>query len=138
MSNPPPPSDSQSRSATDRCEEQSRRVPRVTDTTSPGRLGAPILLRVRAGAKKTVKAAPAKKAATKRPAAAVPQDDARKQLAAVSAVMRALADPAIDVDRVGEMIVRATVALARADNGSFLRRDATGWVVAATHGDTPL
>ncbi|HLZ47341.1 MAG TPA: GAF domain-containing protein, partial [Candidatus Limnocylindria bacterium] len=92
---------------------------------------------MRAGAKKPVKAASVKKAA-KRPAATISKDDAREQLAAVSRVMKALADPTIDVDRIGDMIVTAMIALSGADNGSFMRREGPGWVVAATHGDTPL
>ena len=122
----------------DRCEEQTRRVPQVTVSASPATEGAPILRRVRAGAKKTVRAAPKQKAAAKRTAAAVPRDDTRKQLAAVSAVMKALADPGVDLDQVADMILKATVRLARAENGSFIRRESGGWVVAATHGDTPL
>jgi ArsR family transcriptional regulator len=49
---------------------------------------------VRAGAKQTVKKAPAKKAAPKRTAAPGATGNAAMQLAAVSAVMKALADPA--------------------------------------------
>src|SRR5438067_3338947 len=90
---------------------------------------------MRAGsAKKTVKAAPTKKAAAKRPAKADPRDDARKQLAAVSAVMKALADPAVDVERVADMIVKATLRLADAETAAFFRRDPDGWVLAAAVG----
>ncbi|HEY0783956.1 MAG TPA: GAF domain-containing protein, partial [Thermoanaerobaculia bacterium] len=92
---------------------------------------------MRAGAKKTVKAAPAKTAAAKRPAPAVPADDARKQLAAVSAVMKALADPAADIDQVADMIVKAAVRLAGADNGGFMRRDGDSWISAAVYGALP-
>jgi GAF domain-containing protein len=36
------------------------------------------------------------------------------------------------------MIVKATVRLAGAENGSFIRRESGGWLVAATYGDIPL
>ncbi len=49
--------------------------------------------------------------------------------------MAALADPAVDLDQVADLIVKTTMKLARAENGSFLRREADGWVVGATHGD---
>ncbi|HEX6060692.1 MAG TPA: GAF domain-containing protein, partial [Candidatus Limnocylindria bacterium] len=84
--------------------------------------------------KKTVRGTP-KKAATSRPPAAPSASD---QLAAVSEVMRALADPAVTVDGVADMIVNATIRLAHAQNGSFIRRDGDGWVVAVTHGSTPV
>jgi len=93
---------------------------------------------VGAGAKKTVKSVPKKKAAAKRTDAADPAVDApRKQLAAVSAVMKALADPAVDLDHVADMIVKATVRLSGAQNAGFLRRDADGWFAAALHGAAP-
>ena len=71
---------------------------------------------MRAGKKKTVKPGPKKKAAATRPAAPDPRVDARKQLEAVSAVMKAVADPTVDVDLVAVMIVKATAQLARATN----------------------
>ena len=73
---------------------------------------------MRAGAKKT----PPKPAAAKTPAGG-PKDDAREQLAAISAVMKALADPAAGVDAVAELIVQATRDLAGSENSTFLRRD---------------
>ena len=112
-------------------------MPALTDTSSPRAEGAPILPRVRAGAKKTVKAAPAKTAAAKRPAPAVAADDARKQLAAVSAVMKALADSAADIDQVADMVLKAAVRLAGADNGGFMRRDGDAWISAAVYGALP-
>jgi GAF domain-containing protein/anti-sigma regulatory factor (Ser/Thr protein kinase) len=92
---------------------------------------------VRAGTKKTVKPAPKKKAAAKRTGGADPAVDASKQLAAVSAVMKALADPAFDLDQVADMIVKATVRLAGAENGGFFRRDGDDWVMAAGYGAFP-
>jgi len=89
---------------------------------------------VRAGAKKTVKAAPAKKAAATRRAVPDAPGDAAKQLAAVSQVMKALADPAVDVDQVADLIVQTTMKLASAEHGSFIRREADRWIVGATHG----
>ena len=71
-------------------------------------------------------------------AAAKGRADAAAQLAAVSQVMKALAEPAADVDRVAELIVRATAALASATNVNFLQRDADGWVVAAMYGPPRL
>ncbi len=83
------------------------------------------------------KAAPLKKlTASTKPAAAV-RDDARKQLDAVSAVMRALADPTVEIDTVADMVVRAVVRLAGSDNGGFIRRDVDGYVLAATYGQAP-
>ena len=83
-------------------------------------------------------AAPAKRVTAKkvaaRPAAVAPRDDARRQLTAVSQVMKALADPSVDLDRVADMIVKAMVRLADADSSAFMRRDPGGWVRAATHG----
>jgi GAF domain-containing protein/anti-sigma regulatory factor (Ser/Thr protein kinase) len=114
-------------------------VSRVTDTAGPVGDRAPILRRVRAGAKKkTVRAALKKTAAPKRTTAAIAAEDARDQLAAVSQVMRSLADPAVDLDRVADMIVKATRKLAGADNGSFIRREADAWVVGAAYGSTGL
>jgi GAF domain-containing protein/anti-sigma regulatory factor (Ser/Thr protein kinase) len=114
----------------DRCEEQSGRVPEATEAPSPTADGAPILRKVRAGAtKKTARAAP-KKAAAGKPASPSASD----QLAAVSQVMRALNDPAVDLDQVADLIVKTTMKLARAQNGSFIRRDGDAWVVGATHG----
>src|SRR5437867_6382318 len=69
---------------------------------------------------------------------AAPTADAREQFVAVSQVMKALADPAIDIDQVAEMIVTATMKLAGAQNGSFIRGDGDAWVVGATHGNVPL
>jgi GAF domain-containing protein/anti-sigma regulatory factor (Ser/Thr protein kinase) len=83
-----------------------------------------------------VKAAPKRKAAVKPTAAPDLLGDARKQLAAVSAVMKALADPVVDLDQVAEMIVKATVRLSGSDTAGLYRRDADGWVLAATHGFT--
>jgi len=100
-------------------------VPQVTAAPSPPHADAPILRRVRAGAKKA--------AATAAPAA-----DAREALAAVSAVMKALADPRVSVDQLADMIVTATVRLAGADNGAFIRRDGDAWIVGAIHGDPPF
>jgi GAF domain-containing protein/anti-sigma regulatory factor (Ser/Thr protein kinase) len=100
--------------------------------------GAPILRRVRAGAKKkTVRAAPRKAAVPKRPArgAAATASD---QLAAISQVMRSLADPSVDLDQVADLIVKTTKKLANADNGSFIRREADAWVVGAAYGSTGL
>ena len=100
---------------------------------------------MKAGAKKTVKkvaarkAAPARKPTPKR--ATVPgqrDDDARRQLAAVSAVMKALADPSVDLDRIAKMIVKATVRLAGSENAGFYRRDPDGWIFAAGFGNTPF
>jgi len=96
---------------------------------------------VRAGAKKTIQGGSrgGGKAArtTDVPKKAVARDDARKQLAAVSAVMKALADPAVDLDHVAEMIVKATVRLSGSETAGLFRRDPDGWVLAATHGVTP-
>jgi GAF domain-containing protein/anti-sigma regulatory factor (Ser/Thr protein kinase) len=89
---------------------------------------------VRAGAKQTVKKAPAKKAAPKRTAAPGATGNAAMQLAAVSAVMKALADPAVTVERVADMIVKATIRLSGSDVGAFYRRDPDGWVLAANVG----
>src|SRR5260221_23229 len=109
----------------DSWEEQPARLPQVTAAPSPPHADAPILRRVRAGAKKA--------AATAAPAA-----DAREALAAVSAVMKALADPRVSVDQLADMIVTATVRLAGADNGAFIRRDGDAWIVGAIHGDPPF
>ncbi|MEA2660703.1 MAG: hypothetical protein QOH08_275, partial [Chloroflexota bacterium] len=96
---------------------------------------------MRAAAKKTGTAARAaarpktetpKKGTTKTTAS-----DAGRQLAAVSAVMKALADPSVDLDQVADMIVKATVRLSGAQNGGFLRRDGDEWFVAAGHGAFP-
>ena len=67
-----------------------------------------------------------------------PGSQAREQLRAVGAVTRALADPAGDPDAVAALVVEATGPLAGADGSSFVRRDAQGWVVSATRGDTGL
>jgi len=96
---------------------------------------------VRAGAKKTAKARPAKRAtakkvAPKRPSGRGGGDDARRQLEAVSAVMKALADPTVDVDQVAEMIVRATARLSGSETAGLFRRDPDGWLLAATYGDS--
>ena len=91
---------------------------------------------MRAGAKKTAKAAPAKKIAAKRPSVRGGGDDARRQLEAVSAVMKALADPAVDVDQVAEMIVQATARLSGSETAGLFRRDPDGWLLAATYGDS--
>jgi GAF domain-containing protein/anti-sigma regulatory factor (Ser/Thr protein kinase) len=111
-------------------------VPQVTDAPTPAGDGAPILRRVRAGAKKkTVRAAaPKKTAAPKSAAARSAPDNARDQLAAISQVMRALADPAVDLDQVADIIVKTTMTLAGAQNGSFIRRDGDAWVTGATYG----
>src|SRR5260221_5520413 len=109
----------------DSWEEQPARLPQVTAAPSPPHADAPILRRVRAGAKKA--------AATAAPAA-----DAREALAAVSAVMKALADPRVSVDQLADMIVTATVRLAGADNGAFIRRDGDAWIVGAIRGDPPF
>jgi GAF domain-containing protein/anti-sigma regulatory factor (Ser/Thr protein kinase) len=93
---------------------------------------------VKAGAKKTVKAAPKRTARPKPTAVRDARDEARKQLAAVSTVMKALADPRADIDQVAELIVSATAQLAGADNAGLLRRVADGWVVAAVHLPSPL
>ena len=66
--------------------------------------------------------------------AAVSRDGAREQLDAVSHVMRALADPSVDLDRIADMIVKAVMRLADADSSAFMRRDPGGWVRAATRG----
>jgi GAF domain-containing protein/anti-sigma regulatory factor (Ser/Thr protein kinase) len=101
---------------------------------------------VRAGAKKTTQRGSrggAKSATTrardaaKKVAAPDALGVARKQLAAVSAVMKALADPAVDIDQVADMIVKATVRLSGADNAVLFRRDRDGWVLGATHGAPP-
>ena len=63
--------------------------------------------------------------------------DARTQLQAVSRVMKALADPTIDVDGVADMIVEAAVQLSGADNAGFFRRDPEGWLLAARYGRAP-
>ena len=100
---------------------------------------------MKAGAKTTVKkvaakkAAPAKKTAAKKApanggAASIARDGAREQLDAVSQVMKALADPAVNLDRVADMIVKAVLRLADADSSGFMRRDPVGWVRAATQG----
>jgi len=52
--------------------------------------------------------------------------------------MRALADPAVDIDQVADMIVKAAVGLSGADNGGFMRRDGDSWVSAAVHGALPI
>ena len=52
--------------------------------------------------------------------------------------MKALARPKVDLDRVADMIVKAAVRLAGAENGSFIRREPDGWVVGATYGTAPL
>jgi len=88
---------------------------------------------VRAGAKKPVRKVTAKKAA---PAGS--RDSAREQLDAVSKVMKALAAPSIDLDRVADMIVKAVMRLAEADSAAFMRRDPIGWVRAATQGMSDL
>ncbi|HAF09401.1 MAG TPA: hypothetical protein DCK98_04890 [Chloroflexi bacterium] len=94
---------------------------------------------MRAGAKeKTVRAAPKKAAAPKRTAAPGPAAGAADHLAVVSQVMRSLADPAVGLDQVADMIVKASKRLAGADNGSFIRREADAWVVGATYGSTGL
>jgi GAF domain-containing protein/anti-sigma regulatory factor (Ser/Thr protein kinase) len=94
---------------------------------------------VRAGAKKkAVRAAPRQKAAAKRPAKPRAPVDTRVQLAAVSRVIRALADPAVDLDQLADLIVKTTKRLAGADNGSFIRREADAWVVGAAYGSTGL
>jgi GAF domain-containing protein/anti-sigma regulatory factor (Ser/Thr protein kinase) len=109
-------------------------VPEVTAAPSPETDGAPILRRVRAGAKKkTVRAAPKAKPAVTSAAS----DDAAGHLAAVSRVMKALADPRSSLDEVADLIVEATVRLAGADSGAFVRRDPDGWVVGAVRGDSP-
>jgi two-component system, NtrC family, sensor kinase len=114
-------------------------VSQVTDGPSPGAEDPPILRRVRAGAKeKTVRAAPKKAAAPKRTAAPGPAAGAADHLAVVSQVMRSLADPAVGLDQVADMIVKASKRLAGADNGSFIRREADAWVVGATYGSTGL
>ena len=120
-----------------RCEEQSGRVPEATEAPSRAADGAPILRRVRTSAKKTVKAAPKKRAVAKRPTTPAAPGDAVKELAAVSQVMKALADPRSSIDRVADLIVAATVRLAGADTGAFIRRDPEGWLVAAVRGDSP-
>ncbi len=108
-------------------------------SASPATDDAPILRRVRAGAKKrTVPAAPKKAAAPKRTAVRDAATDARDQLAAVSQVMSALADPAVDLDQVADLIVKTTMKLAGAENGSFIRRDGDAWVTGATHGSITL
>ena len=107
---------------------------RVTDRPSPRADGAPILRRVRAGAKKkAVRSLPKKAATAKRPATRAAAD-ASTQLAAVSRVMAALADPAVDLDQVADLIVKTTMKLAGAENGSFIRREPDAWVVGATYG----
>ena len=83
-----------------------------------------------------MKAAPAKTAAPKRPSVRGSGDDARRQLEAVSAVMKALADPAVDVDQVAEMIVTATARLSGSETAGLYLRDPDGWVLAAVHGRT--
>jgi len=80
-----------------------------------------------------VRAAP-RKGTSPKPGAAPSPASASAQLAAVSRVMAALADPAVDLDQVADLIVKTTMKLAGAENGSFIRRDADGWVVGATHG----
>ena len=52
--------------------------------------------------------------------------------------MKALAKRNVDLDRVADMIVKATVRLAGADSAAFMRRDPIGWVRAATHGMADL
>ena len=104
---------------------------------------------MRAGAKKPVRkvaakrAAPAKKTVAKKAppkgrAAPGSRDGAREQLDAVSQVMKALADPSVDLDRVADMIVKAVMRLAGADSAAFMRRDPIGWVRAATQGMADL
>ncbi|MEP7003922.1 MAG: GAF domain-containing protein [Chloroflexota bacterium] len=88
----------------------------------------------KAAAKKAVKPARATKSAGRSPAALDPLLDARKQLEAVSAVMKAMADPTADLGRVANMIVKATARLANATNASIVQRDAQGWFLAAMHG----
>jgi len=90
---------------------------------------------VRAGAKQTVKKAPAKKAAPKRTAAPGATGNAAMQLAAVSAVMKALAGSG-GHGRAGRGHDRD-----RRPSGSqaltseaFYRRDPDGWVLAANVG----
>jgi GAF domain-containing protein/anti-sigma regulatory factor (Ser/Thr protein kinase) len=93
---------------------------------------------VRAGAKKTVRATPKKKATGSHSAAPEAGGNAAEQLAAVSAVMRALAEPSVGLDQVADMIVQATVKLAGAESGAFFRSDGDAWVVAARFGKSPL
>jgi GAF domain-containing protein/anti-sigma regulatory factor (Ser/Thr protein kinase) len=50
--------------------------------------------------------------------------------------MSALADPAVDLDQLADQIVKTTMKLAGAENGSFIRRDADAWVIGATYGST--
>ncbi len=52
--------------------------------------------------------------------------------------MRALADPAVELDHVADLIVKTTKKLAGADHGSFIRRDGDAWVVGASYGSTGL
>ena len=122
MSTCPPPRPAQGRSAGDRCEEQTGRVPQVTDAASPAANGAPILRRVRAGAKRTAAPAPKKAAAPRRTAARSGAADASEQLAAISQVIRALADPTVGLDQVADLIVKTTMKLAGAQNGSMRGR----------------
>ena len=81
-----------------------------------------------------------KKTVTKAPGrtAARGTADATAQLAAVSRVMKALADPKGNVDQVAELIVSATAALAGGTNVNLLLRDADGWVVAAMYGPAQI